>query len=108
MAEKNKASENPKVKKKRRVAPIIWYIVAAAVAIILLGNFIKNMNLAKQKAIQLTELEERKQQLEQIKEEYNYLLDKNQRLEYIERIAREEYGYISPGERAFYDSSALN
>ncbi len=28
--------------------------------------------------------------------------------EYIERIAREEYGYVMPDERVYYDSAYLN
>lgn len=103
MAEINEVKKESK-KSGRTTSYFINFLLIAAVLILLFNCFsiFGKMNTKKDKYNEL------KAQYEQAliqKKEYEYLLDEDNQLEYIERVAREKYGYVSPGERAFYDSS---
>lgn len=62
------------------------------------------------------EIKERKQQLEQVSAQYDQQVEENEKLskqiqdgvsdEELERIAREELGYVMPGEHVYADASA--
>lgn len=62
-----------------------------------------------------TKARERERSVEQLSERYQELLAENENLndiinseddnDYMERIAREQYGYAMPDERVYYDSS---
>ena len=90
---------------KKQTFSIITTLVFLTAVVVLCVNFFSlcsQINEKKEKYAALERLYEEELVIEQ---EYNYYLDKENRLEYIERIAREKYGYIAPGERAFFDSS---
>lgn len=99
-------SENIKKKrKKKRATSRFVNALMIVAAIVLLANFFSLCGQLKEKKEKYDVLEQMYQEELLIKNEYEYLLDDKNRLEYIERIAREKYGYVAPGERAFYDSS---
>lgn len=58
-----------------------------------------------QKKQQLAELEIKGQELEEENSEYQDIIDNENEKEYLERIAREKYGYGYPNEIKFYDTS---
>lgn len=97
-----KKSENGT--KKRATSRLVNALMIVA-AVVLLANFLSLCSQLKEKKAKYDALEQMYQEELLIKSEYEYLLDDKNRLEYIERIAREKYGYVAPGERAFYDSS---
>ncbi len=102
MSDKAKSEKNGN--KKRSTSRLANALMIIA-AIVLLANFLSLCNQLKEKKTKYNALEQMYQEELLIKSEYEYLLDDKNRLEYIERIAREKYGYVAPGERAFYDSS---
>ena len=63
-----------------------------------------------------TKVNAEERSLDNLKESYQQQLDENAELEmiiengneadYIEKVAREQYGYAKPDERVYYDSSA--
>lgn len=100
-------SETKKVKKEKKnrsTSYFVNFLLSLLVLVLLFNCFsmFKKMNDKKKK---YNELKAQYDQAVVLKSEYEYLLDEDNQLEYIERIAREKYGYVSPGERAFYDSS---
>lgn len=97
----NSQAENKKKRSTSRLANALMIVAA----IVLLANFFSLYGQIKEKNAKYAALEQMYQEELLIKSEYEYLLDDKNRLEYIERIAREKYGYVAPGERAFYDSS---
>ncbi len=102
MSERTKSEKS--TGKKRSTSRIANALIIIA-AIVLLANFLSLCNQLREKKNKYNALEQMYQEELLIKSEYEYLLDDENRLEYIERIAREKYGYVAPGERAFYDSS---
>ncbi len=97
-----------KIKSGNQKHSIITAIVVSVFAVILIINFFLVVgNITDKKSdIDLLQAEIAAQQAEI--DELNNLINNGSELEYIERIARENYGFVAPGERAFYDSSAGN
>lgn len=91
--------------KPRRGISIIFLVAVTFFSALLIANMLTIAAEIKEKNEKYAALEEMYEEELLIKSEYEYLLDDENRLEYIERIAREKYGYVAPGERAFYDSS---
>lgn len=91
--------------KKKRSTSIIGVIIFVGLSAFLVRNLFILAGDIKDKNEKYAALNEMYQEELLLKDEYEYLLDDENRLEYIERIAREKYGYVAPGERAFYDSS---
>lgn len=103
MAEIKKVEKESR-KSGRTTSYFINFLLIAVVLILLFNCF----SIFRKMSIKKSKFNELKAQYEQAliqKNEYEYLLDEDNQLEYIERIAREKYGYVSPYERAFYDSS---
>lgn len=92
-------------KKKGRATSYALRILLVAAAVVLIANCVSLFSQVKEKKEKYNSLERLYQEELVLKNEYEYLLDEKNQLEYIERIARERYGYVAPGERAFYDSS---
>lgn len=105
MSRNNKVKKVAKPKNKERATSYVVNFLFVAAAVVLLANCISLFSQVKEKQDKYRNLEELYQEELVLKSEYEYLLDENNQLEYIERIARERYGYVAPGERAFYDSS---
>ena len=93
------------VKEKKRTVSYFTVFVAAVLIVVGITSFISICFRIEEKQQIYRELEIKLKQASELNAEYQYLLDEDNQLEYIERIAREKYGYISPGERAFFDSS---
>ena len=83
-----------------RLVVAVVLIFAAISVINLVGVAVK----ASQKNDEIAQLKLEIEQQQQDIDEVNYLVQDGNELEYIERIAREKYGYAAPGERAFYVS----
>ena len=98
------SKQTEKKRRKRSTSFITNFLIIAAAAV-LLANFFSVYSKIGEKKQRYRELEKIYEQALELNAEYQYLLDEDNQLEYIERIAREKYGYIAPGERAFYDSS---
>lgn len=103
MAE-NKIKENVSEKSGRTTSYFVNFLLIAVV-LVLVFNCFSIFNKMNNKKRKYNELKAQYEQALIQKKEYEYLLNEDNQLEYIERIAREKYGYVSPGERAFYDSS---
>ncbi len=93
---------------KKQSGSFLLMIVFISFLIVLAANCFSLYSRVQEKKEKYAALERLYQEELVLEQEYNYLLDDANRLEYIERIAREKYGYIAPGERAFYDSSYGN
>lgn len=90
--------------KERSTSYLVNFLFFVAI-VVLLANCISMFSKVREKQEKYENLEGLYQEELVLKSEYEYLLDEDNQLEYIERIARERYGYVAPGERAFYDSS---
>ena len=101
MQQGNKAETK---EKKRSISYFAVFVIAVAM-IVMIANFISVYSKIGEKQQIYRELEMKYEEASKLNAEYQYLLDEDNQLEYIERIAREKYGYIAPGERAFFDSS---
>lgn len=104
MAENEKVKRSEEKKHNRSTSYFVNFLLFVLVAVMLFNclSMFKKINDKKKK---YNELKSQYDQALILKKEYEYLLDEDNQLEYIERIAREKYGYVAPGERAFYDSS---
>lgn len=104
MAKEKKNIKTEEKKPARTMSYFVNFLLFVLVAVMLFNCFsmFRKINDKKKK---LNELKVQYEQALIQKSEYEYLLGEDNQLEYIERIAREKYGYVSPGERAFYDSS---
>ena len=98
-------NNKPEQEKKERATSYIVNALLIAAAVVLIANCVSLFSQVNEKKDKYKSLERLYQEELVLKSEYEYLLDENNQLEYIERIARERYGYVAPGERAFYDSS---
>lgn len=104
VAKAKKETNVPEKKQSRSTSYLVNFLLFVLVAVMLFNCFsmFRKINDKKKK---LNELQAEYEQALILKSEYEYLLNEDNQLEYIERIAREKYGYVAPGERAFYDSS---
>lgn len=96
-----------KSNKKQKHSFLLAALIIAFVGVIAIScalNYAqaaKNNREAEGISEQCSEVKKENEELER------FLEDKNHD-EYIEKIAREEYGYAKPGERVYYDSSFGN
>ncbi|MCQ2463666.1 MAG: septum formation initiator family protein [Clostridia bacterium] len=97
---KGKKTEEKNERMRSRLFVIALVVILAIGSVNLVGQLSKLSDKKKEVSVLQAEIEEQKKKIE----EDEYLLDKDNELEYIERIAREKYGYAAPGERAFYVS----
>lgn len=99
------ALENKKVKPKRKFSFILGFsIVVCLFYLVIVWTH------------QHIEIKEKKQQLEQVSAQYDEQVAENEALaeqikngisdEELERIARDELGYVMPGEHVYADASA--
>lgn len=100
----NKSNKKTEEKPKRATSYFVNFLLVLLV-VIMLANCFSVFGKINEKNKKYDELKEQYEQALIKKGELEYLLSEENQLEYIERIAREKYGYVAPGERAFYDSS---
>lgn len=94
------------VKFKGNKRSILVALLVFAVVVYFIATFVSlqikvNAREANKESLQL----QYEQQLRSNEELQGYI-DSGSEEDYIERIAREEYGYAKPDERVYYDSSA--
>lgn len=104
MSKNVKAEKNKEKKEDRSTSYFVNFLLCVLVAVMLFNCFSMFHKISEKKK-KYNELKTQYDQAVILKNEYEYLLSEDNQLEYIERIAREKYGYVAPGERAFYDSS---
>lgn len=93
-----------KIKKNKR--SILVAVLVFAVLCYFVATFISLRIRVKENEEHNAELQlQYNQQLEE-NEQLSKVLEEGDEADYIERIAREEYGYAKPGERVYYDSTA--
>lgn len=95
--------KNETGKRKYSVVLVVFLLLVAAILSI---NIFRIGDRTTEKNERIAELIAEIENEQLAIDELNDLLESGNELEYIERIAREKYGYVAPGERAFYDSSA--
>lgn len=104
MVENEKTKRSEDKKPNRSTSYFVNFLLFVLVAVMLF-NCLSMFKKISDKKKKYNELKSQYDQALILKNEYEYLLNEDNQLEYIERIAREKYGYVAPGERAFYDSS---
>ena len=92
-------------KPKRKISFILLFSVAVCVCYLVIMWTHQHI-----------EIKEKKQQLEEVSLQYAQQIEENEKLadeiskgvsdEELERIARDELGYVMPGERVYADASA--
>ncbi len=91
---------SPRPKKPKRKRVVIWSIAGFAALTILLGNYgiFQIMRLDRQKSELL-------QDIERLKNEHEELMRSKEKLKndltYIEKVAREKYRMVKPGEKVY-------
>ena len=95
-----------KSENKRRKHPthkIIITVMILTVFIYLLATFINLQFGINEKKAQLSELSNQYEQQLEENDELQKLIDEGDEAQFIERIAREQRGYVYPDERVYYD-----
>ncbi len=92
-----------KAKAKKQGGSFFLLVVMVAFAIFFAVSIVSSAKVIKDKKaendIALTEYNE----LIAENEEYQNIIDNGDKDEYIEKLAREKYGYIKPGDRVYQD-----
>ena len=92
-----------KIKKKRKPKNIIFKIAVLVFAIAVVGRLVTLQVDIAQKKRELVALQDKVEQQTNENKELQQLLDSGMDRAYIEKIAREKLGYVSPRERVFVD-----
>ncbi len=93
-----------KIKKNKR--SILVAVLVLAVICYFVATFVSLRIKVKERQDANAQLQSQYDQQVEENEQLSKVLDEGDEADYIERIAREEYGYAKPGERVYYDSSA--
>ena len=95
------------VKTKNRKHSIILAVLFCALVCYFVATLISLQTkvLAQENAVEDLQLQYQ-QQLDE-NSELQLIVDNGNESDYIERIAREQYGYAKPDERVYYDSSVF-
>ena len=90
------------MKKKNGSDKKIIIAAVAVISIVLIAIFVFAVGKRlKRKSEQENQIESLKQTVSEIKEE---TINNGENESYIERVAREDYNYVRPEERIYYDS----
>ncbi len=100
-------SENIKVKKERKFS-YIALIALFLVSCMFIATIISLRAEAKEQEQYIAELESEYTSQMKENEALSQLIEQGDEADYIERIAREKYGYAMPEERVYYDSAAVS
>ena len=92
---------------KRSVSVLLCLLVIVFAGWIIASS-VSNYKKAKEYRIEAEKKEQQAQETLEKNEEIERRLNEGNLDEYIEKIAREQYGYAKPGERVVYDSSFGN
>lgn len=94
------------VRIKNRKHSIILAVLFCALVCYFVATLISLQSKVKAQENSVAELKAQYQQQLDDNAELQMVLDGGNEAEYIERIAREQYGYAKPEERVYYDSTA--
>lgn len=95
--------KSKKSKRRNSFLLTVCFVSLAIVFVISLISIKKDINSLKE------EVKERQAQCDEINaanEELQSIVDSGNQDEYIEKVAREKYGYIKPGDRVYQDIAA--
>ena len=94
------------IKIKNRKHSIILAVLFCALVCYFVATLISLQTKVKAQENSVAELKTQYQQQLDDNAELQMILDGGNQEEYLERIAREQYGYAKPEERVYYDSTA--
>lgn len=94
------------IKMKKRKHSIILAVLFCALVCYFVATLISLQAKVKAQENSVAELKTQYQQQLDDNSELQMILDGGNQEEYLERIAREQYGYAKPEERVYYDSTA--
>ena len=100
-------SEKIKVNKEHRFS-VIALVALFLVSGIFIVTIISLRAEAKEQERYIAELESEYTSQMMENEALSQLIEQGDEADYIERIAREKYGYAMPEERVYYDSAAVS
>lgn len=92
-----------RIRKRRKSHHLIFKLAVLVFVIAAVGKLVSLQVDIAQKKRELTTLETQKEQLSKENKDLQELLDSGMTDEYVEKIAREKLGYVSPHERVFVD-----
>ncbi len=92
-------------KQKKRKHSIILTVLFCALVCYFVATFISLQIKVKAQEREVAELNQTYQQQIDDNAELQMIIDSGDEAAYIEKIAREQYGYVMPDERVYYDST---
>ncbi len=95
------------VKTKNRKHSIILTVLFAALVCYFAATFISLQAKVRAQENAVEDLQAQYQQQLDENAELQLIIENGNESDYIERIAREQYGYAKPEERVYYDSSVF-
>ncbi len=93
-----------KVKTKKH--SVILAVLFCALVCYFVATFISLQTKVRAQEREVAELRKTYQQQIDDNAELQMIIDSGDEAAYIEKIAREQYGYVMPDERVYYDSTA--
>ena len=94
------------VKTKNRKHSIILTVLFAALVCYFVATFISLQTKVRAQESAVEDLQAQYQQQLDENAELEMIIENGNESDYIEKVAREQYGYAKPDERVYYDSSA--
>lgn len=94
------------VKKKNRKHSIILGVLFCALVCYFVATLISLQTKVNAEETALKNLDTSYQQQQKENAELKMIIENGNEADYIEKVAREQYGYAKPDERVYYDSSA--
>lgn len=93
------------VKVKNRKHSVILAVLFCALVCYFVATLISLQSKVRAQENAVADLKSQYQQQIEDNEELKQIIAEGSEADYIERIAREQYGYAKPEERVYYDSS---
>ena len=90
---------------KNRKRSVILTVLFCALVCYFLATFFSLQTKVRAQEREVAQLQKTYQQQIDDNNELQRLIEEGNESEYIEKIAREQYGYAKPDERVYYDSS---
>lgn len=93
-----------KIKNKKALSIVI--IISLAVLLIFGVAVAKRLKTTQKQETEISSMKQSVTDLSEDNSEIQQTLDSGEDESYIERVAREQYSYVKPEERVYYDSDA--
>lgn len=94
------AKKNKKSKRKHSFILTVCCIALAIIFVLSLISIKKRIDAGKE---EVTQLQSQCDEKEEENKELQSVVDSGNKDDYVEKVAREKYGYIKPGDRAYQD-----